>query len=320
MRPDTSPTARTLLALELIQGRPGVTADQLADRLGVTSRAARRYVAILREAGVPIVSTSGPAGGYSPGRGLRLPAVLFSQGEALALVMAVLDGHHAAADPADPVGAALGKILRAMPDRIAAQAESVRATASAAPDRSAARPDPDTTAILVRACAERRVVDLDYRSESGNAWTAAVEPWAVVVRYGRWYLLCRSLERDAVRTYRLDRVRAATVRREEFEPPEGLDAVSALEEHLGAGWDYPTEVVIEAPLDRCEQVLGRTLGRLTVINESTTRLTGSTSNPYGYAERLVCLPVPFRVVQGAELRAVVRELGERLLAAGAPDD
>lgn len=316
MRSETSPTARALLALELIQGRPGITADQLAARLGVTSRAARRYVAILREAGIAIVSTSGPAGGYSPARGLRLPAVLFSEGEALALVMAVLDGHHAAADPADPVGAALGKILRAMPERIAAQAESVRGTAAAAPDRGAARPDPDTTAILVRACADRQVVDLDYRSESGNAWTTTVEPWAVVVRYGRWYLLCRTVERDAVRTYRIDRVGAITVRPQTFEPPENLDPVTALEENLGTGWDYPTEVVIEAPLERCERILGRALGTLTAIGEGTTRLTGSTSNPHGYAERLVCLPVPFTVVAGPELREVVRELGQRLIAAG----
>ncbi|USQ80995.1 helix-turn-helix transcriptional regulator [Ornithinimicrobium faecis] len=315
MRSQTSPTARALLALELIQGQPGITADQLAARLGVTSRAARRYVAILREAAIPIVSTSGPAGGYSPGRGLRLPAVLFSQGEALALVMAVLDGHHAAADPADPVGAALGKILRAMPSRIAAQAESVRKTAAAAPDRGAARPDPDTTATLVRVCAERQVVDLDYRSESGNEWIATVEPWTVVVRYGRWYLLCRAVDRDAVRTYRVDRVRAVSVRDETFVPPEDLDAVTVLEENLGAGWDYPTKVVIQAPLERCERVLGHALGTLSAIDDRSTRLTGSTSNPYGYAERLVTLPVPFTVVDGPELRAVVRELGERLVAA-----
>ena len=46
----TSPTARALKALELISARPGITADELGDALGVTGRAARRYVAILREA------------------------------------------------------------------------------------------------------------------------------------------------------------------------------------------------------------------------------------------------------------------------------
>ena len=67
--PENSPTARALLALELIQAGPGITADRLAERLGVSERAARRYVGVLREAGVPIESTRGPYGGYRVGRG-----------------------------------------------------------------------------------------------------------------------------------------------------------------------------------------------------------------------------------------------------------
>ena len=60
MRSDESPTARALLALELIQDSPGVTAERLADKLGVSDRAARRYVGILREAGIPMESVRGP--------------------------------------------------------------------------------------------------------------------------------------------------------------------------------------------------------------------------------------------------------------------
>ena len=60
MQPDASPTARALLALELVQGSPGITADRLADKLGVSERAARRYVGILREAGVPVESAVAP--------------------------------------------------------------------------------------------------------------------------------------------------------------------------------------------------------------------------------------------------------------------
>ena len=50
VKPDPSPTARALLALQLVQGSPGITADRLADKLGVSERAARRYMGILREA------------------------------------------------------------------------------------------------------------------------------------------------------------------------------------------------------------------------------------------------------------------------------
>ena len=97
MAHDLSPTARALLALEAIQNTPGITAQRLGDRLGVTERAARRYVAILREADLPIESVSGPYGGYQVGRGLRLPPLTFTAAEAMGLVMAVLEGHRNAA-------------------------------------------------------------------------------------------------------------------------------------------------------------------------------------------------------------------------------
>ena len=141
----------------------------------MSERAARRYVGILREAGVPIKSVRGPYGGYRVGRGLRLPPLMFSATEALGLVMAVLDGHHDVSDPASPAGSALGKIVRALPEPVAAQAEAVRRAAAPAPDRAAARPDPDTTAALVRARSDHRRVRLRYRSEAGSEWDADVE-------------------------------------------------------------------------------------------------------------------------------------------------
>lgn len=71
MKADLSPTGRALRVLELLQAQPGITAGQLAAQLGVTDRAARRYIAILREAGIPVESTRGPYGGYGLGRGIR---------------------------------------------------------------------------------------------------------------------------------------------------------------------------------------------------------------------------------------------------------
>jgi predicted DNA-binding transcriptional regulator YafY len=98
----------------------------------VTERAARRYIAILREAGIPVESTRGPYGGYRVGWGIRLPPLVFTAAEALGLVMAVLDGSHAAADAGDPVGAALGKIIRALPENVSRQAATIRRASSVA--------------------------------------------------------------------------------------------------------------------------------------------------------------------------------------------
>ncbi|MFV2103523.1 helix-turn-helix transcriptional regulator [Micromonospora sp. LOL_024] len=313
-----SPTARALRALEILQARPGTTADQLASSLGVTGRAARRYVGILREAGIPVESIRGPYGGYRLGRGIRLPPVVFTEEQALGLVMAVLDGQPAAIDADDLVGSALSKVIRALPESIGRQAAALRAYASAAPDRQSARPDPTITSALVTAVADRRRVLLTYRSESGEEWDAEVDPWAVVVRYGRWYLLCHSHRAKAVRTYRVDRIRAARHTRYGFSPPSDLDPVVALEEHLGAGWKYPTRVVFDAPRDKVAPWIRPAMGHLEPAGDRCV-LVGSTRNPAMYAQEwLATVPFDFIVEEGTELRAAVATVAARFAAALPP--
>jgi predicted DNA-binding transcriptional regulator YafY len=314
---DVSPTARALRTLEILQTRPGTTAGELAERLDVTERAARRYIAILREAGIPVDSVRGPYGGYRLGRGTRLPPVVFTEAEALGLVMTVLDGQPAAADTDtdDPVGAALGKVIRALPENIGRQAAALREHASAAPDRYLARPDPATTSALIAAGASRRRVLLRYRSESGREWEPEVDPWAVVIRYGRWYLLCHSHHASAIRTYRVDRVRSVQQTTREFEPPDDLDPVAALEENLGAGWEFPTRVVFDVPSAEVAPWIRPAMGRLEPASGGCV-LTGSTSNPAMYAQEwLTTVPFAFHVTGGQELRAAVATLASRLTAA-----
>ncbi|MGR6917206.1 helix-turn-helix transcriptional regulator [[Actinomadura] parvosata] len=311
MPTDLSPTARALRAMEILRTRPGVTAGELSAGLGVTERAARRYVAILREAGIPVESVRGPYGGYRLGRGTRLPPVAFTEPEALGLVMAVLAGQPADAD----VAAALDKVIRALPESVGRQAAVLREHAAATPDRLSARPDPATTSTLVAAVAERRRVVVAYRSESGKEWEAEVDPWAVVVRHGRWYLLCFSHRAQAVRTYRIDRVREVRRGARAFDPPAGLDPVAALEENLGTGWEYATRVVFDAPLAEVAPWIRPPMGRLEPSGDGCV-LAGSTSNPAMYAQEwLANIPFPFRVEGGPELRAALAKLTARLSAA-----
>jgi predicted DNA-binding transcriptional regulator YafY len=311
-----SPTAKALRTLELLQARPGITADDLADRLAVSDRAVRRYVAILREAGVPVDSLRGRHGGYRVGRSLQPPPMLFSASEALGLVMAVLDGHHAAADVDDPVGSALGKLIRSLPEHTGRQAAAVRAHALAAPDRRAVRPDPTITSLLVEAVAERRGVRISYASESGATVDTRADPWAVVVRHGRWYLLCFAHTPAAPRAYRIDRIDAVTTLNVDIDAPDDLDPVTYLEQHLGSGWPYETHVEFEAPTDVIAPLVGPPMGRLEPVDDTRCVLHGTTNNPTMYAgEWLAAIPHRFRVLGGPELRRAVHEIGHRMIAA-----
>ncbi len=59
----SSPSARLLRVLSLLQARPVWTGPELADRLGVTTRSVRRDVDRLRQLGYPVESAPGPTGG-----------------------------------------------------------------------------------------------------------------------------------------------------------------------------------------------------------------------------------------------------------------
>lgn len=278
MKADLSPAGRALRAPELLQDQPGITGGQLAAQLGVTERAARRYIAILREAGIPVESTRGPYGGYRAGRGIRLPPLVFTATEALGLVMAVPDGSHPAADAGDPVGAALGKIIRVLPGNVARQAAVVRRHACAAPGRGAVRPGTEATSALVDAIAARRRVSIGYRSQS-------------VAGGG-----------------------------EQFRAPADLDYVDLLEQYLGAGWEFQTKVVFDAPCDEVARYVRPPMGRLNRTDGGARCvLTGTTSNPAMYAgEWLAAIPVTFHVQGGPELRAAVADVTARLTAALEP--
>jgi predicted DNA-binding transcriptional regulator YafY len=311
-----SPTARALLALEVIQDNPGITAQQLGERLGVSDRAARRYVAILREAELPVEAVSGPHGGYRVGRGLRLPPLMFTTVEAMGLVMAVLEGHRYAADSGDPVGGALAKIVRSLPDRVARPVRAVRETSAAPPPAPETRVSPELTSRLIEACAAARPLRVVYRPQPDADREMEIEPWAVVLRHSRWYLLGWSRSRQARRVLRVDRIRAAEPQPGTFTPPPDLDALGALEDHLSQGWPYLVEVIVDAKIEDVERWLPRSLGRLEPAEEGRTRLRASTEDPDWYVRRLAVLPASFRILESDPVRFAMAELS-RLLAKSA---
>ena len=313
---DLSPAARALLALEAIQNSPGITAQDLGERLGVTERAARRYVAILREADLPIESATGRYGGYRVGRGLRLPPLMFTAAEAMGLVMAVLEGHRNAADPADLVGSALAKIVRVLPERVAGPVRTVREATSPAPDPGT-QVSPELTAALIEACSMARPLRLYYRLDRRPDRVMEVEPWAVVLRHSRWYLLCWSRTRQARRVLRADRITGIETQPGTFTPPPDLDALRALEEHFSQGWPYPVDVLIESTAEQAARWLPRSLGRLEPAGPSQARLLASTEDPDWYARRLAAIPVPFCVLASAELQHATAALAQHLLQASA---
>jgi proteasome accessory factor BC len=77
---------------------------------------------------------------------------------------------------------------------------------------------------LAQAIDEHRLVELEYlKPEEQEVVTRTVEPYSIERRLPHWYVHTWDVDRDQPRSYRLDRMRKATVMRKSFTPREGFD-------------------------------------------------------------------------------------------------
>ena len=311
----TSSASRVLALLELLQARPGITGPELAQRLDVDARTVRRHVRTLEELGVPVVASRGRYGGYRLLPGYRLPPLMLSGDEAVAVVLGLLaaerTGLHAAAPAVASARAKIGRVLpETLRDRVDAVAEVLGFTATAY-DGAA----PDAAVLLALGTAARDVerVRIAYRSWCGDATQRELDPWGLTFHAGRWYVSGHDHARDAVRTFRVDRVLQVEAVGPGTPAPAGFDAAEQVVTGIAAvGWAHEVEVVLHVPLDRARQLVPRTAGTL-AAHPSGSLFRGRVEHLDGAARMLAGLGVGLTVVAPDALRDEVRALAQRLL-------
>src|ERR1700742_5387348 len=89
------PLARVLMWLDILQAGGTRTLRELAERLGVDERTVRRYVDHLLDLGIPVESVRGRHGGYRLAPGYRLPPLMLSDDEAVAVILGLVSGRRA---------------------------------------------------------------------------------------------------------------------------------------------------------------------------------------------------------------------------------
>jgi predicted DNA-binding transcriptional regulator YafY len=310
-----TPTARLLELLELLQAQPAVTGREIADRLGIDARTVRRYITALRDLGIPVAGQRGAGGGYAMRPGFRLPPLMLSDNEAVAVALGVVAaGRLGLAGSPESVETARAKIHRALPDALRLRVEALEGALDfTAGARSTVPVAGDTALLLAGAIRKRRRLRAAYRSFSGERTRRELSPHGLVVHSGRWYLAAHDHTRDALRTFRVDRMRSITVTDvPAIAPPEGFDAVAHTSASLArVPWPWEVEVLLDLPFDRAAERLPGTMAELAAADGGTL-LRMRVSSLDWMAGVLAGLGCAFTIRSPNELRTSVHALADRL--------
>jgi predicted DNA-binding transcriptional regulator YafY len=239
-----STTATRLITLILLlQRKPSQKAADLAAELGVSVRTIHRYINELNEMGIPIYSERGPYGGFSLVRGYKMPPLVFTPHEAAAIYLGTSLVEEIwgplYADAARGVTAKLDNVL---PDEqrqeVAWARRSLVATGMHRADHTPLAP---LLQKLRQAARERRRVTMRYHSRSRpEPLERDIDPYALVHRWGWWYVIGHCCLRDEMRTFRVDRIQELALRPDSFEVPDDFD----VHRHLAEETWFPAQIQV----------------------------------------------------------------------------
>ena len=197
-----------------LQANRVVSGPALAGQFGVSLRTVYRDLRTLELAGVPLIGE--PGVGYSLVEGYRLPPVMFTREEAIALLTAEkLAARLTDAPTAQRSGAAMDKVRAVLrrPDRdhLETLAPHIRVLG---PREPVGRPA--AYQLLVTAVAAQRVVHLRYQAaESAVPSTRDIEPVSLYLSRV-WHVVAYCRLRQTFRDFRLDRIEQLALREEVF--------------------------------------------------------------------------------------------------------
>jgi predicted DNA-binding transcriptional regulator YafY len=221
-----NPATRLIHLIMLLQRRPNQKAADLARELGVSVRTLHRYFQMLDELGIPVYSDRGPYGGFSLVRGYKMPPLVLTLEESVAVFLGTsLVEEMWGQVYREAARGALAKLENVLPDEQRAEiAWARRALVATGLQRSDLNALAPTLDKLRRAVRELRKVELTYHAAGREvAQQRMVDPFALVLRWGWWYLVGYCHLRQSMRTFRVDRIEGLSLTGQVFHKPVDFD-------------------------------------------------------------------------------------------------
>ncbi|WP_432874476.1 helix-turn-helix transcriptional regulator [Kribbella sp. CA-245084] len=307
--------ARLLRLLSLLQSRPQWDGTELAARLDVTPRTVRRDVTRLRSLGYPVEAEAGIGGGYRLGPGGRLPPLLLEDEEAVAIAVGLRVATTTTVSGVEEAAvSALAKLHQVLPARLQEQVAAISAHTTQLPQGELPQVDGEVLVTLAAGCRHVEGIRFRYRTHDGSESERSVEPLQIVHTGRRWYLVARDRDRQAWRTFRVDRISepALTGSRYRFEDPP--DPVTLVAEGTGvAPWDIVARVRVQADAATVARLIPPSQGVVDPVDANTCEVRFAANDLGPLVSGVIRLYWPFEILEPPELRTAVHDHARRLL-------
>ncbi|HEX6929252.1 MAG TPA: YafY family protein [Gammaproteobacteria bacterium] len=308
------PTTRVLAVLELLQAHGRMSGSELARRLGVDVRTVRRYIGVLEDIGIPVTAERGRHGAYLLVTGFKLPPMMFTDDESLAISL----GLHAArslglAEAAPAVASAQAKLERVMPANLKSRVRAISETATLNLSAGIAPPANAVLVEMTAAAQARRRVHFHYRSATGEASARDFDPYGLAYREGRWYAGGHCHLRGGLRSFRLDRIQDVRVLEAGFERPADFDALAHLVFSIATiPRAHRVEILLHAGMDTVLAHLPPSFGLFEPMEDGVL-FRARTDSIEWFARQLARLPFAFDIRSPGVLRTALHEHAKNLL-------
>jgi predicted DNA-binding transcriptional regulator YafY len=261
-----SPTTRLLTVLELLQSHANVTGPQLSEKLEVDVRSVRRYITMLRDLGIPVESEPGRYGAYYLRPGFRLPPLMFTNTEMLAIILGLVAVRHLGLAGALGVESATAKIERVLPEELRERVRAVQGVLTLDIRHPKQPISEEMIARFSLAAYQHNQVWLEYQGYASEKTERVIDIYGLVYHSGFWYAVAHCHLRQALRCFRLDRVKQAKALDTTFEPPSDFDPLAYLLETIARmPYTWRVEVLLRTSLEAARARVSPDIGVLEEI-------------------------------------------------------
>ena len=308
------PTTRVLAVLALLQAHGRMSGAELAQRLEVNIRTLRRYIIMLQDLGIPIEAERGRNGAYVLSAGFKLPPMMFTNEEALALTVGLISARRLnLADTDRAVESAFAKLERVMPLDLKSRVRALTETITLDQNTTPSTPPREAILSTMSSAAQlQQRVRIQYHPPQGEDTERDFDPYGLTYYLYRWYVVGYCHLRQDLRSFRLDRITQVNPVNVHFDRPEHFDPLAHIMQAITSmPRKFAFELLLKTDIETAQKEVFDVLGILETSRDGVS-MRGSVEDLDWLARQISIFSFDFVVLEPEELKTEIKKHSEKL--------